>query len=266
LSAVVAIKRHMSGPELDESLKLLLAMADAFATRDEGGRREPLYAIRDHPGHEIQHPAFDTDAWRHVDEEMIDRLADRNLIRVDYTSDHVQKIYVSEDGERLAAEIRRLLEGDDDDEAAPVDLSWEGAGRPTLEAAYKLWVARGAPRDGVLTTKVIDAIGEEHEERSVRIVALLLQDDYVAAVSELGTQYGPTAITVTARGLQVVAGWPATTAEAAAGSLLAALEQAIKETDEPERRSKLERLRDVAVDVGQGTLSEVLKHVITGGL
>ncbi|HEY6695766.1 MAG TPA: hypothetical protein VI006_23135 [Solirubrobacteraceae bacterium] len=109
-------------------------------------------------------------------------------------------------------------------------------------------------------------MGEEHEERSIRIVALLVQDDYLAPVSVLGTQYGPTAVTVTARGLQVVAGWPATTAEAAAGSLLAALEQAIEEADEPERRSKLERLRDVAVDVGQGTLTEVLKHVITGGI
>jgi hypothetical protein len=64
----------------------------------------------------------------------------------------------------------------------------------------------------------------------------------------------------------VVAGWPATTAEAAAGSLLAALEQAIDETDEPERRSKLERLRDVALDVGQNTLTEVMTRVITGGL
>lgn len=217
-------------------------------------------------GSELQHHAFVKNEWPHLDEEMLDRLASRGLIRLDFGGQHTDKVYVTEDGERLAAEVKRLLEGDEDSEAEPVDLSWEEAGRPTLETAYRLWAARGAPSEGVLTTKVIDAMGEEHEERSIRIVALLVQDDYLAPVSVLGTQYGPTAVTVTARGLQVVAGWPATTAEAAAGSLLAALEQAIEEADEPERRSKLERLRDVAVDVGQGTLTEVLKHVITGGI
>jgi hypothetical protein len=96
--------------------------------------------------------------------------------------------------------VRRLLSGDYDTDAKPVDLSCESAARPTLETAYRLWAARGAPSDGILTTKVIDAIGEEHEERSIRVISLLVQDDYLAPVSELGTQYGPTAVTVTARG------------------------------------------------------------------
>jgi hypothetical protein len=256
-------------PELDvdPSLKLLVAMADAFETpRARTGRREPLYFMRHSGGSELQHHAFVTDEWRHLDEEMLDRLASKGLIRLDYGGQHTEKVYVTEEGERLAAEVKRLLEGDEDAAAQPVDLSWEAAGLPTLEKAYELWATRGAPREGVLTSRVVEAMGEEHEARTVRAIGLLLEDDYLAAPSVLGTEYGPTAITVTARGLQVVGGWPATTAEAAAGSLLAALEQAINETDEPERRSKLERLREVALDVGQGTLTEVLKHVITGGL
>ncbi len=253
--------------EVEESLKLLVAMAEAFETRHPStGRRESLLYFRSFNENVLQHHAFDASAWRHVDEETLDRLASKGLIRLDYGGEHAEKVYVTEDGERLAAEVRRLIDGDDDADVEPVDLSWDEAAKPTLETAYQLWVARGAPSDGVLTTKVIDAMGDEHEDRSVRVVALLLEDDYLAPVSVLGTQYGPTAVTVTARGLQVVAGWPATTADAAAGSLLAALDQAISETDEPERRSKLVRLRDVAVDVGQGTLTEVMTRVLTGAI
>jgi hypothetical protein len=49
--------------------------------------------------------------------------------------------------------------------------------------------------------------------------------------------------------------------------LLEALDRAIGEApDDSDRKSKLERLRQVALDVGQGTLTEVLKHVVSGGI
>jgi hypothetical protein len=48
--------------------------------------------------------------------------------------------------------------------------------------------------------------------------------------------------------------------------LLVALDRAIEETTEPERKTKLQRLREVVLDVGQGTLAEVLARVVTGGV
>ncbi|HEY6695765.1 MAG TPA: hypothetical protein VI006_23130 [Solirubrobacteraceae bacterium] len=41
--------------------------------------------------------------WPHLDEEMLDRLASRGLIRLDFGGQHTDKVYVTEDGERLAA-------------------------------------------------------------------------------------------------------------------------------------------------------------------
>jgi hypothetical protein len=49
--------------------------------------------------------------------------------------------------------------------------------------------------------------------------------------------------------------------------LLETLDRAIEQApDDWDRKSKLERLRQVARDVGQGTLTEVLKHVVSGGI
>jgi hypothetical protein len=256
--------------DLDVSLKLLVAMADAFQVPHERtGTRQPLLYLKYAGGQHIQHHAFDQHNSRHVDDEMLERLAEKGLIRLDYTGSGSLKLYLTEQGEEVAAEAKRFLEGEPDtplDPDAAVDLSWESSGRPTLEVAYRLWAARGAPREGVTTTSIFNELHKTPEQQTARTIALLVEGNYLARASALSTEFGPTAVSVTERGLQVVAGWPATTAEAAAGSLLAALEQAIEETDEPERKSKLERLREVALDVGQGTLAQVLKHVITGGL
>jgi hypothetical protein len=49
-------------------------------------------------------------------------------------------------------------------------------------------------------------------------------------------------------------------------SVLAALDREIGATDEPAQRKRLERFRDSAVDVGRGTLTQVLAHIVKGGL
>lgn len=93
-----------STTNLDESLRLLVAMAAAFETpHPRTGRREPLMFMRHGGGSELQHHAFVKNEWPHLDEEMLDRLASRGLIRLDFGGQHTDKVYVTEDGERLAA-------------------------------------------------------------------------------------------------------------------------------------------------------------------
>jgi hypothetical protein len=254
---------------LGESLRLLVAIADAYATTDEIGRREPLIFFRRSRRHELQHPAFPQEDWPIIDEETLDRLASQGVIRLDY-GEQTDKVYVTEEGERTADQARRVLKGDDEPEPEEylVELGWETVARPVLEAVYGSWTARGAPADGVLTSTVIRSLGDSDDvaHRTRRAVALLVEAGYLDAAGPLYVADAPATVVVTSRGLQVVGGWPATTAEAATHALLVALDRAIEETTEPERKTKLQRLREVVLDVGQGTLAEVLARVVTGGV
>jgi len=119
----------------------------------------------------------------------------------------------------------------------------------------------------VLTSSIIGSLGDSEDgaHRTRRAIALLVEADYLDAAGALSVADAPAAVVVTARGLQVVGGWPATTAEAASHALLVALDRAIEETPEPDQQTKLRRLREVVLDVGQGTLAEVLARVVTGG-
>jgi hypothetical protein len=91
---------------------------------------------------------------------------------------------------------------------------------------------------------------EEVDPETYRAIALLPERGYLAQAAPIIEHDAPALVTVTALGLEVVGGWPATTAEAATAALLAALDREIEATDEPAERGRLERLRDAAVEVG----------------
>jgi hypothetical protein len=265
---IVGAMRDEKTINLDESLRLLIAMADAFAVRDDQGAREPLYTFRAGRELQIQHPAFPADDWRQVDDELLERLASRGLVRLEY-GDNTNKVFVTVDGERVAGEARRLLQPEQDvPEGREVDLDWETVARPVLEAVCAAWRVRGAPADGVVTSSVAHDVGEGENivRQTRRAVALLVREGYLDAAGSMSVDDAPATVVVTGRGMQVVGGWPATTGEAASHALLVALDRAIEETTEPERRTKLTRLREVLLDLGQGTLAEVLARVVTGGL
>jgi hypothetical protein len=253
---------------LDESLRLPVAMADAFAVRDEQGAREPMYIFRAGGELEIQHPAFPADEWRHIDDEVLEHLASQGWIRLEH-GNNTKQVFVTVDGDRVADEARRLLQPDQDvPDGLAVDLDWETVARPVLEAVYAAWRAHGAPANGVVTSSVARDIGDANDtvRQTRRAVALLVQDGYLDAAGSMSVDDVPATVVVTGRGMQVVGAWPATTAVAATHALLVALDRAIEETAEPEQRTKLQRLREVVIDVGQGTVAEVLSRVITGGL
>jgi hypothetical protein len=250
---------------LAPQLTLLLQLADAYATPNPGtGKREPIDLFRAMGGPTFQHralpPEFD------VDEEWLWRLEEQGYVRIERRRG-LDRVSVTAHGEDLALKLRRL---DDESEPAPGDaisLDWEAVARPTLEATYRAWLARGAPAEGISIATVVRARERpSRDPETYRAVALLHQGGYLDQISDLIVDNAPGLVAVSAQGLEVVGGWPSTTAEAASKALLAALDQEIAATDEPEEKGRLVRLREAAVEVGTGTLTQVLAHIVKGSL
>jgi hypothetical protein len=76
----------------------------------------------------------------------------------------------------------------------------------------------------------------------------------------------PLLFKLTEKAYQVVAGWPAKPGEDTYRELLAVLEQKIEESDSPDERDRLRKLRDGVYEVGREVLVEVLAKAATGGL
>lgn len=253
---------------LARSLELLVALDAAYQTIGPHDKaREPLYFMRHGGGFDLSHAAFDQTGWEDVDEEMLQELSEQGLIRVDYGGQHTDKISVTSAGSRVAGEARRMLEGDEGEEVEAVDLSWDGVGEPTLKAALEVWLSKGARQDGVLATDIVEKVQSESEVTelsAMRAIAMLKDAGYLENAGALATDFGPALVRVTERGLQAVGGWPATSADAAAKALLAALDEQIADA-EGEEKTKLEGFRERAADVGQGLLTELMRRVIFGG-
>lgn len=249
------------GIEQDQDLQLLVALSEAYAKPHPHGGREPIDVFRHSGGETMQHhgmpsgpPTFDI--------EQLERLYEQGFVRLDHGRGVIH-ITVTAEGDEIAHALRRLQ--DDEDEGEPLDLDWQSVALPTLKAAYEVWRQSGARPDGVLATKIAGRIEGRVENHTLRVIGALSEGGYLRPTSQLGTNGAPMFVAVTPQGLQVVGGWPTTSAEAATAALLAGLDEAV-ENAPPEERSRLERLRDAAYDVGQGTMVEVLKHVLTGGL
>jgi hypothetical protein len=101
---------------------------------------------------------------------------------------------------------------------------------------------------------------EDYDLETYRAVALLVERGYLGAPSGISFDDAPAFVTVTRMGLTSSGGWPATSAEAATAALLAVLDGEIEAADEPEQRERLARLRDTAVEVGTGPLTQVLER------
>jgi len=66
------------------------------------------------------------------------------------------------------------------------------------------------------------------------------------------------------RGWQVVAAWPGAASDDVVLRLLDVLNAEIERTDDPDRKSKLEKLRDGVAGIGRDVLTDVLSKVLTG--
>ncbi|MBA3262223.1 MAG: hypothetical protein H0T69_07110 [Thermoleophilaceae bacterium] len=247
-------------------LELLVELSEAYFTTDGTmGKRARIERFKHSGGATIRHHA-----WEHgkpIDDEELEFLQSAGFVDVDYIGEYADAIRVTPEGQKMVQGVKRLQDDSEPEEGAAVSLEWEAVARPVLEAAYQAWAARGAPSEGIPTPAIARHLGRADDDpETFRAVALLEQRGYLDAPSPLGTETGPVLVTVTALGLEVVGGWPATTAEAASAALLAALDREIAETDEPVKRGKLEQLRDAATEVGTSALAQVLGHILKGQL
>lgn len=251
--------------KLQPEIELLLALDEAYFTpAPETDKREPIRCFQEMGGGSIDHHAIPEDFA--IDDEELRLLEGEGLIDRD-PGIHSESIRVTPEGHRMAEAMRALVSDPEPEEGAAIRLDWAEVALPVLEATHRAWIVRGAPSTGVPITAVTRELNRDESDRETfRAVALLAQRGYLGTPTAISVNDAPALVTVTSLGLEVVGGWPATSAEAASAALLAALDREIEATDEPEQRGRLERLRDTAVDVGSGTLTQVLAHIIKGGL
>jgi hypothetical protein len=251
--------------DLQPEIELLLMLDEAYFTpAPKTGKREPITRFEEMGGGSIQHHAV-PDGFTIDDEELV-LLESQGLIDRDFGTHH-DSIRVTPSGHRIAEAMRALVSDSEPEQGAAIRLDWAEVALPTLEATQRAWTARGAPAAGMPISAVTRELNRDEGDREIhRVVALLVERGYLGAPSGISANDAPALVTVTSLGLEVVGGWPATSAEAATAALLAALDREIEATDEPGQRGRLERLRDTAVEVGTGTLTQVLAHIIKGGL
>lgn len=78
-----------------------------------------------------------------------------------------------------------------------------------------------------------------------------------------GGRQGPVTVFLAAKALELVAGWPATSAEEVLRSLLAEIDRRIDATEDPDERSRLERFRDFVTGAGRDVVVSVVTTYIT---
>jgi hypothetical protein len=120
-------------------------------------------------------------------------------------------------------------------------LEWRAA-TPVLQAIFAAYEEAGAPENGVETEKVLRALDDAESARAV--VRELARSDYLETLIDVDGSDVPVTVRPTPRTLQLLAGWPSGSAEAALDELVAALDEAIGSAPTDEERSKLSRVRD----------------------
>src|SRR3954452_6862525 len=116
-------------------------------------------------------------------------------------------------------------------------LDWNTAVLPVVEAAYE---CSGEPEGFAELGEVdVDALNrrlgrERHDARTLAVLRTLARGGYIDVIDDGVDQVeGPRVFALNDRALQLVAGWPSTTGEAALQKLVAELDERIEaEPDE----------------------------------
>jgi len=241
---------------------MLLAIVRAYQT-DVGGSRQPLtYFPSFANGDTIEHDAWPEDGPV-IGREDLDELAELGLVRIDDiggaftirpTREAIDSVAEYE-RERVRLERRE-----------PVDTRWASV-RPVLHTLVDLWERHGASPSGSIS---ITAVARELERSAddlalIRALELLADDGWIAA------DYGPGSDTpLSARplgkALSGTRGWPGVEGQAAGERLITALEELAAQEPDGEKRTKLARMRDFAMDLSSKTLSELGGKMLEGAL
>jgi hypothetical protein len=194
-----------------------------------------------------------------TDEQTVDPIDLQGLIAAGMLQETGQRaaIFTPEGLMRAQALRRERRSGE------ALDVSWESV-QPIVEALLGLWTSLGAPAFGVAVETVAHRVDLDVGQVE-RLLDLLTDDGWVEKRSpgfispgNGGPTYAPTS-----RALQRFAGWP-TLEETVGTRFLEAIDAEIENTADEEKRGRLRRFREVAVNVGEATVTQVLTRLATG--
>lgn len=235
-------------------LAILRAIASAYQV-EHHGEREPLMHLSMGRGECFKHRGWPQDGPA-VNRNDLRDLADLNLVWIEDTGSS-WRVAPSYQGMALASRHDR-------DEALPdgsVRLDWQDV-RPVLEAVVICWERGGAGRfDSVALPEIADELGPHANHLLVqRAVDMLEADGWVECENEIGTPC-PIGARPTAKALGLARGWPGSEA-ALAEHVTTVLEQLIAAEPDAGKRRKLAMVRDLLIELGARTASELAGKLI----
>lgn len=153
-------------------------------------------------------------------------------------------------------------------EDGPVDLSWDVVG-PIAEGIYRLHSEHGASRvrRGINGDAARVQLAPESSDAAFAAQLRALRDrDWIIYRNEVGPPI-PNGIAPAARAIAFFGGWPdGGNDEAITNRLVAALDERIKESNDPEEKSKLQGLRKAIGDVSRTVVAGLLLEAGKGAI
>jgi hypothetical protein len=150
----------------------------------------------------------------------------------------------------------------------PGALDWRTEVLPVLEAAYGLIGSSAGFADAgeVDTDSLNGALGRDrHDPRTSVVLRHLVSGGYIRTVYETDQVPEPSVFAFEDRALQLVAGWPTSSGEAALEKLLAVLDERIATAPDGEHRGRLVKFRDGVLAAGREVAVGVLTGVLSPG-
>jgi hypothetical protein len=236
-------------------LQILRPIVSAYRVEADG-QREPLMHLRMADAEFFQHRGWPESAPP-VSRNDLEDLAELKLVRIEDTG---RSWLVAPTHRGIAIADRH-----DYDEALPpsnVRLDWEHV-RPVLSGIVACWEHTGGGRfDSVALPEIVDALGPHVDPVFVqRAVGMLEEDGWVECEHEMGTPY-PLGVRPLAKALSVTRDWPSADGAAAAQHLTTVLEQLIAGEPDEGKRRKLGMIRDLLLELGARTASELAGKLI----
>jgi hypothetical protein len=188
----------------------------------------------------------------------LEAMHDAGLIELEIDSPQNRgRFRFTPEGEAHAHFLRRRGEG------GTGGLEWHTDALPVLRATHV--ANRDADEMGVYQDAINEVLGRQpNDPRTDRVLFELEQGGFITGTISAHSGSGPTTCRLTGKGLQQVAGWPTGASDDLVLRLLTVLEERIRETTDPNERSRLQRLRDGIIDVGENVVAQVLAKVLTG--
>ena len=168
----------------------------------------------------------------------VDDLEERGWVRLDSASGKGRNFAITVAGrDEARARMRRRAAT----AVSAVALDWSEV-NPVLESFYEAYVEAGAPEYGLESEAVLRLTEDPAGARAA--LRELVRGGYLEELADNDGSDIPLVVRPTPLTLQLLAGWPGSSSEAALDELVAALDQAIASTSDETKRSNLVRVRD----------------------